>query len=195
MLRRLYEKTLELSGHKKALPILAGVSFAESSFFPIPPDIMLMPMVLAQRHRAWLIATVCTVASVLGGAAGYLIGFTLWDQIGVPMMEFYGYADKLAEFSESYNDKGGLIVFTFGLTIFPYKVITIASGATALNFGTFILASASSRGIRFFLETWLLWQFGEQIKTIIDKYFGLITMGLAIILVGAFLAYRYFTGT
>ena len=191
MLQRLYDRTMELSAHKHALWALFIVSFIESSVFPIPPDVMLIPMVLAARKRAWAIAGVCTVASVLGGMAGYGIGYGLYDTIGRAIVEFYGYAGKFATFQGWYNDHGAWIVFGAGLTPFPYKVITIASGVTALDPATFMIASVLARGLRFFLVAALLWHFGEPIRAFIEKHLGKLTIIFFVLLVGGFVALKY----
>ena len=153
MLRRLYDWTMRLAAHRHANWALAGVSFAESSFFPIPPDIILIPMVLAQRARAWLIALNCTVASVIGGLFGYAIGYFLFDAIGAPVLEFYGLTERFAEFGERYNEWGAWIVFIAGVTPIPYKLITISSGVTALSLPIFLIASVLARGLRFQIDT------------------------------------------
>ncbi len=147
-----------------ALWMLALIAFVESSVFPIPPDVLLIPMVLAAPGRAWLIATLCTVSSVAGGMLGYAIGALLFEAIGRPILDFYGYASQFAEFQTWYNDWGAWIVFGAGLTPFPYKVITIASGVTGLNLATFMIASVLARGGRFFAVAALLWWFGEPIR-------------------------------
>ncbi len=175
MLRRLYDWTLGLAGHRHALWALAGVSFVESSVFPVPPDILLVPMVLAARRRAWAIAGVCTVASVAGGLAGYGIGFFLYEAVGRPLLEFYGHGARFGEFQALYRDWGAWIVAFAGVTPFPYKVITIASGVVALDPVTFTLASAVSRGGRFFIEAALLWHFGPPIRRFIEANLPLVT--------------------
>ncbi|MBL4614472.1 MAG: DedA family protein [Magnetovibrio sp.] len=191
MMRRLYNWTMNFAAHKNALWALFIVSFIESSIFPIPPDILLIPMILAAREKAWKIAAVCTVGSVLGGIAGYGIGFYLFDQIGLPLLEFYGKAHKFGEFQAMYNEWGAWVVGMAGLTPFPYKVITIASGVTALNIGTFIIASILSRGARFFIEAWLLWYFGDPIREFIEKYLGLLVTGGFVVLLGGFVAVKF----
>ena len=191
MFRPLYDWTLRLAAHRHALPALAGVSFIESSVFPIPPDVMLIPMVLARPERAWLIALVCTVASVLGGLAGYAIGYFLYEAVGLPILEFYGYAERFAQFQASYNEWGWWIVFGAGLTPFPFKVITIASGVTGLNLFVFVLAAVISRGARFFLVAALLWRFGPAIRDFIDRRFALLTVLFFVLLIGGFVSLRY----
>ena len=191
MLRWLYDWTLSLAARRDALWALAIISFIESSIFPIPPDILIIPMVLAARHRAWLIALVATVSSVLGGIAGYAIGFYLFEAVGRPILEFYGYLDRFQDFSLAFNEYGWWIVFGAGLTPFPYKVITIASGVTALDLATFTVASVVARGGRFFLVAALLWAFGEPIRAFIERRLGLLTVVFFVLLVGGFVAIRY----
>ena len=190
MLRRFYNWTMGLAGHHNAVPALATVSFIESSIFPIPPDIMLIPMVLANRARAFRLAFICTVASVLGGLLGYGIGVFLFEEIGRPLLEFYGFASKFEEFQIKYNDWGAWAVFVAGITPFPYKVITILSGATALDPVIFITASIVARGSRFFILAGLLWKFGDPIRNLIEKYMGLLFIILSILLVGGFIAIK-----
>jgi membrane protein YqaA with SNARE-associated domain len=191
MLRRLYDWTLSLAVHKHALLALALISLIESSIFPIPPDILIIPMVLAARDRAWLVASVCTVASVIGGVFGYGIGFFMFDQIGKPVLEFYQYAGKFSEFQTSYNEWGAWAVFFAGITPFPYKVITILSGATGLSMPVFIVASIFARGIRFFVVAALLWKFGAPIRTFIERRLGLLFVLLVVLLLGSFVLVKY----
>ena len=191
MLRRLYDWTMTLSGHRHALWALAAISFIESSVFPIPPDILIIPMVLAAPHRAWKIALVATVASVLGGLVGYGIGAFLFDSLGRPLLDFYGYAGKFADFQAKYNEWGAWIVAGAGFTPFPYKVITIASGVTGLDPVVFTVASVLSRGARFFLIAFLLWKFGKPIRAFIDRYLPILATAFFLLLFGGFLALRY----
>tara|TARA_B100000686_G_C16612517_1_gene874589 strand:+ start:398 stop:952 length:555 start_codon:yes stop_codon:yes gene_type:complete len=181
-----------LAGHRNAVPALATVSFIESSIFPIPPDVMLIPMVLANRAKAFYFAFICTVASVLGGLLGYAIGVFLFEELGRPLLEFYGFAPKFAEFQIKYNDWGAWSVFAAGVTPFPYKVITILSGVTALDLVIFITASIAARGLRFFLVASLLWKFGEQIRTLIEKYMGILFVLILALLFGGFAIIKYF---
>ncbi|MCF8482311.1 MAG: DedA family protein [Rhodospirillum sp.] len=190
-LRRLYDWTMEKASGPHALWILALVAFIESSIFPIPPDVLIIPMVLAARRRAWMIAGLCTVASVLGGALGYMIGAFLWDSVGLPVLDIYGYAEKFTVFQGWYQDWGAWIVGGAGLTPFPYKVVTIASGAVHLDFIVFMVASALSRGLRFFLVAGLLWWFGEPIRTFIEKRLGLLTAIFFVLLLGGFIALKF----
>ncbi len=191
MLRRLYDWVMDLAAHHNATWVLAAVAFIESSVFPIPPDAMLIPMALAERRKAWFYAGVATVASVLGGIVGYLIGYFLYDTVGQAILEFYGKMDKFESFTTRYNEHGAAIVFFAGLTPFPYKVITIASGVTKMAIPVFIAASVVSRGMRFFLVCGLLYWFGPPIKDFIEKYLAWLTLAFGILLVGGFLAIRY----
>ena len=191
MLRRLYDWMMSFAGTRHASRALAGFSFVESSFFPIPPDILLIPTVLARRADWWRLAGLCTIASVLGGLFGYFIGAVLFDSLAQPILEFYGYADKFAEFKDKYNAWGAWIVFVFGLTPMPYKVVTIASGATGLSLPIFIVASLVSRGLRFFVLAGLLYVFGPAIRQFIERYLGLLFAAFCIILIGGFLLLPY----
>ncbi len=191
MIRGLYDWVMRLAQHKRAPEALFGISLIESSVFPIPPDIMLIPMVIAKRTKAWFYAAVATVGSVLGGVLGFLIGYWLFKSVGEPIFEFYGYLDKFQSFAGQYNDYGAWIVFFFGVTPFPYKVITIASGATKLNFFVFVLASIASRGLRFFLVAGLLYWFGPQIREFIERRLGLVFTVFVVVLFGGFVALKY----
>ena len=172
MMRRLYIFTMRLAEHRLALPALAAVSFFESSVFPIPPDAMLIPMVLARPDRAFLIAGVCLASSVLGGLFGYLIGALAFDQLGEPILALFGSAHSAEKFMETYNSYGAWAVLFAGLTPFPYKIITILSGASGLSLPVFIVSSIIARGIRFFLVAGLLWRYGERARKLIEKHLG-----------------------
>lgn len=191
MLKRLYDRTIELSGHRHALWVLAAVAFIESSVFPIPPDVLIIPMVLAAREKAWKIAAICTIFSVIGGIAGYGIGYFLYETIGHPLLNFYGYGDKFAQFQGYYNEWGAWIVGGAGLTPFPYKVITIASGVTQLDPVVFTVASILSRGARFFLVAGLLWYFGQPIRIFIEAHLGKLTIAFFVLLLGGFVALKF----
>ncbi len=182
---------MNLAAHRHATPALAAVAFIESSVFPIPPDVLLIPMVLAEREKAFRIALVCTIASVLGGMLGYAIGLFLFEEVGRAVLEFYGYAPKFAEFQAKYNDWGAWAVFIAGVTPFPYKVITILSGVTALDLFVFTVASAAALGLRFFIVAGLLWKFGEPIRDFIEKYLGLLFVLFCVLLAGGFVAIRF----
>ena len=182
---------MSFAAHPHALWALFFIAFIESSFFPIPPDILLLPMVLAARGNAWKIAGVCTLGSVLGGFAGYAIGYFLYESVGQPVLEFYGYSEKFVAFQAMYNEWGGWIVAAGGLTPLPYKVITIASGVTGMDLITFGVASLLSRGARYFLVAALLWYFGEPIRTFVEKYLGwLVAVGFVVLLSG-FVAIKF----
>ncbi|QFT29206.1 DedA family protein [Roseibium porphyridii] len=191
MLRRLYDWTLSLAAGPRAPAALGSVSFVESSFFPIPPDILLIPMVIARREKAWWYAFLCTLTSVAGGILGYLIGMFLFEQVAQPILSFYGKMDKFDEFRVVFNDWGWWFVFIAGLTPFPYKVITIASGVAGLSLPVFILASIVSRGIRFFIVAGLLYVFGPPIKEFIEKRLGLMFTIFVVLLVGGFLLIKF----
>lgn len=185
-LRSLYDWTLRLAGHPHALWWLALVAFTESIFFPIPQDVMLIPMILAAPRRAWLIAGVCTVASVSGGVAGWWIGFELFERFGRPILEFYGHPDAIEGLRAAFAEHGWWIVFGGGLTPFPYKITTIAAGVLALELWVFVLASIVSRGGRFFLLAVLLWKYGPAIRAFIEERFGLLTTLFFVLLIGGF---------
>jgi membrane protein YqaA with SNARE-associated domain len=191
MLRALYDWTMRLAASRGATPALATVSFIESSVFPIPPDALLVPMVIADRRKAWWYAFVCTVTSVAGGIAGYFIGLLLFELVGRPVLAFYGYMDRFETFQETYNAWGAWAVLIAGVTPFPFKVITIASGATQLSLPVFIVASIVARGIRFFAVAGLLYLFGPPIRRFIEERLGLVfTLGL-VLLIGGFVVARY----
>ena len=180
-----------LAGHRHALWALAAVAFIESSVFPVPPDILIIPMILAARERAWRIAAVATVASVIGGFLGYVIGSVLFETVGRPLLEFYGNIESFSEFQALYQEWGIWIVAGAGFTPFPYKVITIASGVADLDLAVFAVASVVSRGARFFLVAALLWRFGPPIRTFIEKYLPHLAWLFFAVLLGGFLAIRY----
>jgi len=189
--RKLYKNLLSAAKHRHANKYLAVVAFSESSFFPIPPDVMLIPMVLAKPNDWWRIALTCTLFSVIGGIAAYFVGFFLFQLVALPLLEFYNYQDKILEFNEMYHNWGGWVVFLAGLTPFPYKIITIASGMTQLNLALFIALSVLSRGLRFFAVSVLLYHFGDRIRALLEKYFGLITLlaGSGILLIYVWLKF------
>lgn len=191
MLRKLYDTTITLADHPKALWILAVISFAESSFFPIPPDVLLLPMILAAPTKAWRIAFVCSISSVLGGIFGYIIGAYFFDVVGQPIVDFYHLQSQFERFSALYNDYGAIIVAVAGFSPIPYKVFTIASGVTNLDVSTFIMASAISRSARFFLVAALLWKYGEPIREFIEKHLAKLTLLFCVLLVGAFVLLKY----
>ena len=191
ILRPLYDWTMGFAGHRHALAGLALVSFIESSVFPIPPDILIVPMVLAARDRAWTIALVAMVASVLGGLVGYAIGAGLYEAVGRPLLDFYGYGHKFADFQAIYAEWGFWFVAGAGFTPFPYKVITIASGVMELDLASFTGASVLSRGARFFFLAALLWWFGPPVRRFLEANLALLTTLFFVLLLGGFLAIRF----
>ena len=191
MIKKLYNWTISLASHPFAIGFLAVIAFLESSIFPIPPDVLLIALVLASRDKAWIMASVCTVFSVIGGLFGYIIGFFLFTSIGDPILEFYGYQDHFSRFKSVYHDWGAWIVFAGGFTPIPYKVITIASGAVHLNLITFLVASIVSRGMRFFLVSALLWYFGPPVRKIIEKNLNFFAILFFAILLLGFIVIRY----
>ena len=182
---------MDLAGHRHAEPALAGVAFIESSVFPIPPDVMLMPMAYARPKRAFRYALVATVASVLGGVLGYAIGFFLFETVGRAILEFYGFTEQFDVFARRYNEHGAAIVFFAGVTPFPFKVITIASGVTALNLVSFVVASIAARGLRFFLVCGLIYWFGPPVRGFVERHLGLMTLLFGVLLVGGFVVAGY----
>ena len=186
MMRGLYDWTMNLASGPKAVWALCFVSFIESSFFPIPPDLLLIPLVLARRTNAFKIAALTTVSSVLGGAFGYAIGYFLYQSVGVPVLNFYHYTAQFEEFCAAYNQYGAWIVFGAGLTPFPYKIVTIASGVTHLNFIVFMIASVIARGMRFYFVAWLLWKYGTPMKAWIEKNLGWLSIVFFVLLIGSF---------
>ncbi|MBK67540.1 MAG: cytochrome B [Rickettsiales bacterium] len=185
-LRKLYDKVIELSAHPHAVYYLFIISFLESSIFPIPPDVMLLPMCMANRKQAFKYAAICLLGSVLGGIAGYAIGFYLFDLIGASILNLYGFENSFIEFKQFYDEYGGWFVAMAGITPFPYKVITILSGIVEMNMIEFVISSIASRGLRFFALAGLLWYFGPWINRFIDKYFALLTVLFFVFLIGGF---------
>ncbi len=191
MIRSLYDWVFRLARHRHAEPALAGVSFIESSFFPIPPDVLLIPMVLAERQRWIRYALVCTVSSVLGAFLGYFIGAVLFEWVGKPILALYGKDDAFEQVRQWYNEWGGWGVLFAAVTPFPYKVLTIFSGATGLDFFIFTLVSIIGRGFRFFLVSFLLYNFGEPVRLFIERRLGLMFTLAMVLLIGGFVAVRY----
>jgi len=191
MLRSLYDWTLSLAAHPRALWALAIVAFVEASVFPIPPDVLMIAMIVATPTRAFRIAAVATAASVLGGLLGYAIGALAFEQIGQPILASLGKADAVAAFNDRFNSFDFWPVLIAGLTPFPYKVITIMSGWTGLPLGTFIVTSIVARAGRFFLVAWLLNRYGAPIRDFIERRLGLMTILFVVLLAGGFYAVRY----
>jgi len=191
MLQRLYDWTMRLAASPYALWALVGVAFVESSIFPIPPDLLLIPMILAARSDAWRLATIATLSSVAGGFVGYAIGYYAFAAIGVPILEFYQVMDKYEALKTQFDQYGAWIIILKGMTPIPYKLITIASGAFDFNIVTFALASVISRSLRFFLVAALLWWFGEPVREFIERRLTLVTSAFVVLLLGGFFVLRY----
>ncbi|RFP89407.1 DedA family protein [Rhodobacteraceae bacterium 63075] len=191
MLRALYDWTMRLAEHPQAMWALALIAFIEASVFPIPPDIIMIPMILARPSRAWLIATVALAASVIGGLLGYAIGALAFETLGQPILESLGKAEAAAEFNERFNGVGFWAVLIAGLTPFPYKVITIMSGWTGMPLATFIATSIIARGLRFFIAAGLLWKYGAPIRDFIERRLGLMFALFVLLLIGGFYVVKY----
>jgi len=191
MLRRIYDWCIDAAHKPYALWILAAVAFAESSFFPVPPDVMLIPMSLARPARAWLYASVCTAASVIGGVLGYAIGALLYDSVGQWLISLYGLGDKVEAFRSGYAEYGAWIILLKGLTPIPYKLVTITSGFANFNIWLFIVLSVIARGGRFFFVAVLLNRYGEWIRVRIEKHLGLwVSLGAGVLVAGFIVAFR-----
>ena len=185
MLRRLYDWCIGAASKPYASWLLGAVSFAESSFFPVPPDVMLIPMSLARPERAYFYAAVCTATSVVGGILGYLIGALLYDSLGQWLIHTYGYGDKIEALRDAYREYGVWIILLKGLTPIPYKVVTIAAGIAAFNMPMFIVLSVITRGARFFVVAFLLNRYGAQARTIIEKRLGMwLAISAATVVIG-----------
>jgi membrane protein YqaA with SNARE-associated domain len=192
MLQRTYDWILSFANHPYAIWILGAVSFAESSFFPIPPDPLYIAMLLARREQTWKLATLCTVTSVVGGWVGYAIGYGLYETIGEFILQTYGLQGAFDRFQDSFNQWGFWIVALKGLTPIPYKVVTIACGVTQLDFMTFTIASIIARGFRFFLLAALFWHFGPPLKNYIEKNLAFVTLtSLGALIVGFGIVYAF----
>jgi membrane protein YqaA with SNARE-associated domain len=188
---RLYRWMMAQAGSQGAPRALFWVAFIESSIFPIPPDVMLIPMVLAQRLKAWWFASIATIGSVLGGMAGYAIGYFLFEYIGQPVLRLYGYADRFDTVAGWFNEWGVWILIIKGMTPFPYKVLTILAGAAHMNLVAFVVASIIARAMRFYLVAGLLYYFGDPIREFIEKRLNVLTTAFVVALVGGFVAIRY----
>jgi membrane protein YqaA with SNARE-associated domain len=190
-MRGIYDWMMRMAGGKAAPHALFWVSFIESSIFPIPPDVMLIPMVLAQRLKAWWFASIATIGSVLGGIAGYAIGYYLLEYVGQPILKFYGYTDRFAQVTEWFRDWGVWILIIKGMTPFPYKVLTILAGAAHMNLLAFMVASIIARSMRFYLVAGLLYWKGEPIRVFIEERLNLLTTVFVVLLVGGFVGIKY----
>jgi membrane protein YqaA with SNARE-associated domain len=190
-MRRLYDWMMRLAGGRHAVPALIIVAFVESSFFPIPPDLLLIPMVLAAPRRAWRYAAIATLASVAGGFLGYAIGYFLFTTVGRPILDFYGAMTRYAALRAAYDHWGVWIIVLKGMTPIPYKIVTIASGALGFPLVAFGVASLVSRALRFFLVAALLYFFGEPVRAFIERRLTLVTSAFVILVVGGFVAVAY----
>ncbi len=191
MLKRLYDWFIAAADKPSALWIMGAVAFAESSFFPVPPDVMLIPMSLARPRRAWLYAMVCTFASVAGGLLGYAIGAGLYDSVGLWLMQLYGLTDKVEAFRASYAEWGAWIIIGKGLTPIPYKLVTITSGFAGYNLWLFVLCSLIARGGRFFIVAVLLNRYGDVIRAEIERRLGFwVAVGAAVVVLGFVIAFK-----
>jgi membrane protein YqaA with SNARE-associated domain len=191
MLQRLYARILDIAAGPNALLALIAVAFAESSFFPLPPDVLLIPMVLARPRQAFRLAAVCTLASVVGGMLGYAIGYFLFDAIGRPILEYNHAMGGYAALQQAYANWGVWIIILKGMTPIPYKLVTIASGVVHFNFVSFVGASVICRSMRFFLVAALLWWFGDAARVFIERRLMLVMALFAAALVGGFVVVRY----
>src|SRR6202012_309003 len=186
MLRRIYDWCIDAADKPYALWVLGAVAFAESSFFPVPPDIMLLPMSVAQPKRAWLFAGVCTAASVLGGILGYAIGALLYDSVGHWVLELNRVGDKVEAFREGYARWGALVILLKGLTPIPYKLVTITSGFAGYNFWLFVVLSIITRGARFYIEAIVLNRWGDAIRERVERHLTLFVVLFLVVLVAGF---------
>jgi membrane protein YqaA with SNARE-associated domain len=192
MIRRLYDWVIRLAQHKNAIPAMGVVSFMESSFFPIPPDVMLVPMVLANRAKAFRIALVCTVCSVLGGLFGYAIGYFFFETLGAWVVKTYGLQAGLAAFRAGFDEYGTWIILIKGLTPIPYKLVTITAGLAHFDLFTFVWASIVTRGARFFIVAAILKYFGEAMLNEFERRLNLYSVLLLILIVGGVVALKVF---
>ena len=191
ILRKIYDWTLNKASHPKAAWFLSLISFTESSFFPIPPDIILIPMIIANRLKAWWYAFICTISSVIGGVVGYCIGAFFYSTIGIIIIQYYTLEEQFLNFESLYNKYGVWIVLGAGFTPFPFKFITIASGFLHLNILLFIIVAFIGRGLRFYLIAFLFRIFGDWINNFIDKYFNFLATAFFILLIGSFILLKY----
>jgi membrane protein YqaA with SNARE-associated domain len=186
MFDSLYPRLTALAQGPRAEGALAAIAFAESSFFPIPPDILLAPMALAKPGRAWRYALIATIASVIGGMLGYAIGALLYDTIGQWLIELYGYGAKMEALKQTYAQWGWLVILIKGATPIPYKLVTIASGLLGYNFPLFVALSVVTRGARFFMVAGALHWFGEPLRTAMERNFAAVLGGFVALVVAGF---------
>jgi membrane protein YqaA with SNARE-associated domain len=191
MMKNIYDWTMRKAASENAPHALFAVSFIESSFFPIPPDVMLVPMVLANKSKAWWYATLATIGSVIGGAFGYAIGFYFFEALGEPILRLYGKAESFNTFTQWFNEWGVWIILAKGMTPFPYKILTIAAGVAHMPFFAFMAASVVARAMRFYLVAGLLYFFGEPIRDFIEKRLTLVMTLFLVALIGGFVAIKF----
>ncbi len=192
MLRKLYDWVLRWAETPYGSWALFLLAFAESSFFPVPPDVLLIALAISIPAKAFRYALICSVGSVLGGAAGYVIGYQFMDLVGFRIVDFYGFAEQYQTVGDLYNRYNAWAVGVAGFTPVPYKVFTISAGAFKIHFIIFLLASAVSRFARFFLVGWLIYKFGPSIKEFIDRYFNILAFVFVVLLIGGFVLIKYF---
>ena len=186
MVRRIYDWMLRLAAHRHALRSLAVIAFAESSFFPIPPDVMVIPMVLARRDRAWRIAAVAAVSSILGGMLGYAIGYFLWDSVGRPVADFYHITAQVEDYRQKFHGFAAPVILIQGLTPFPFKLVAIASGLAEVNFLTFVACATVTRSARYFIVAGLIRRYGAPMQAFIEARMALV--GWAVLALAAAIA-------
>ena len=191
MMRRLYDWMMGKAASPGAPHALFWIAVIESSFFPIPPDLMLIPMVLAERKKAWHYATLATIGSVIGGVLGYAIGYYFFEAVGLPILKLYGKAESFGQFTKLFNDWGVWIIVIKGMTPIPYKILTIAAGVAHMAIVPFMIASIIARAMRFYLVAGLLYWFGEPIRDFIERRLSLVTTVFVILLVGGFVAVKF----
>ncbi len=192
MLKRLYDWVLHWAETPYGVWALLVLAFSESSFFPIPPDVLLIALAISIPRKSLNYALVCTAGSVAGGAFGYFLGLKLMESVGIPIINFYGAMEQYEKLKILYHQYDVWVVATAGFTIIPYKLITITAGAVNLDFSNFIITSAASRAARFFLVAALIFRYGEPIKAFIEKYFNILSVLFIILLVGGFLLIKFF---
>jgi len=190
-MRKLYYWVLSWAFSPYSVPALFVLAFAESSFFPIPPDVLLIALAISVPRKSFYYALICSIGSVVGGMVGYLIGYAFMDVVGYRIVQFYGFADKWALVGDLYNRYAAWAVGIAGFTPIPYKVFTIAGGAFKIDFFVFIIASVVSRSARFFIVAALIYKFGPPIRTFIDKYFNTLAIVFVVLLIGGFILVKY----
>jgi len=191
MLRRLYDWVLHWAETPYGSWALFFLALAESSFFPVPPDVLLIALAISIPARSFRYALICSAGSLLGGVIGYLIGYQFMDLIGLRIVDFYGFTQQYAAVGDLYNRYNAWAVGIAGFTPIPYKVFTISAGAFKINFIIFFIASAISRSARFFLVGWLIYKFGPGIKRFIDRYFNILAVAFVVLLIGGFIVIKY----